>query len=143
MNRKTKRSGVRVMGWVVSSISLVLVLSAGALELFAQQGLQRDDMTTVLLTVYVASWLYVFGIAGLALLSVGWIALWLAGWLRMRVKQPAESRYFPAGPRLRPREKPEAERPQFLQDSAAPLVGNRSSRESDDLNNVTSSTRVA
>jgi hypothetical protein len=88
MNRKVKRNGLQVMGWVVGSVSLLLLLSAAGLEFSAQQRLWQENVTAALLALYLASWSYVLGLVGLVLLSI-WS---LVGWLRARVKQVARSR---------------------------------------------------
>jgi hypothetical protein len=128
------------MGWVVlGSASMLLILSAGGLELFAQQRLGQDNLTTVLLALYLASWSYVLGLVGLVLLSV-W---WLVEWVRVRAKQAAKIRYSPAEPRRRHLEQPELEDPQSLQQGVAAEVLSRSSRERGDGNEANRQTRVA
>src|SRR5262245_19246267 len=102
MNHKPHRNSVLPgMRWVVGSISLSLLINAGALALFAQE-FGHDNLATVLLALHMASWSYVLGIVGLVLVSV-W---WFVGWLRAQVKR-ARSRYFPAEPRRRHLEKAE------------------------------------
>jgi len=126
------------MGWVVGSVSLLLLISAGGLELFAQQTLGQAGVATILLALYLASLLYVVGLVGLVLLTV-W---WLVGWPRVRVKPAAMNRYSPAEPMSRRLEKPELE-VQFLEHGVAPVVPSRSSGEIDDRNKATSPSRVA
>ncbi|MGH7206495.1 MAG: hypothetical protein ACREI2_09840 [Nitrospiraceae bacterium] len=126
------------MGWVVGSVSLLLLISAGGLELFAQQTLGQASVATILLALYLASLLYVVGLVGLVVLSV-W---WLVGWLRVRGKRAAMSGYAPAELKSRRLEK-EQEGPQFQEHGVAPVVPSRSSRESDDRNKATSPSRVA
>lgn len=126
------------MGWIIGSVSMLFIISAG-LELFAQQALRQASVATLLLALYLASWTYVLGLVGLVFLSV-W---WLVGWRRLRAKPAAMSRYAPAEPRARRPEKPELESPQSLQQGVAPVVPSRSSRESDDRNKATSPSRVA
>lgn len=138
MSDKTRENGgFQRMGWVVGSVSLLLLISAGGLELFAQQTLGQASVATLLLALFLAFWSYVLGIAGLLFLSV-W---WLVGWLR--VKPAAMNRYAPAELRSRRLEEPEPANPQFLQQGVAPVEHNRSSRESDDRNKATSPSRVA
>ena len=111
MNSKTRGNGVfQEIGWVIGSVSLVLIISAG-LALAAQQVLGQEvseaSVAALLLTLYLASWLYVLGIVGLVLLSV-W---WLVGWRRVWVTRAVMSRYSQA--------------PQFLEQGVAPVVPSR------------------
>ena len=122
------------MGWVAGITSLLLLISAGGLELFAQQTLGQTSVATILLTLFLAFWSYVLGIVGLVL-SVVW-------WLHVRGKRAAMSGYASAEPRSRRLEKPELEA-QFLEHGVAPVVPSRSSRESDDRNKAASPSRVA
>lgn len=136
MNSKTQwNGGFQRMEWVVGSVSLLLLISAGGLELFAQQTLGQTSVATILLTLFLAFWSYVLGIVGLVL-SVVW-------WLHVRGKRAAMSGYASAEPRSRRLEKPEPEDLQFLQQGVAPVVPSRSSRESDDRNKAASPSRVA
>lgn len=140
MTSKAPGNGVfQGMGWVVGSVSLLLLISAVGLALFAQQVLGQASVATILLALYLASLLYVVGLVGLVLLTV-W---WLVGWLRVRGKRAAMSGYASAEPRSRRLEKPEPEDLQFLQQGVAPVVPGRSSRESDDRNKAASPSRVA
>ncbi len=140
MNSKTRENGVfQRMGRVVGSVSLLLLISAGGLELFAQQTLGQVSVATILLTLFLAFWSYVLGLVGLLFLSVQW----LVSWRRVRVKRAAMSRYSPAEPRSRRLEQPELENPQSLQQGMAPAVPTRSSTESDNRIKATSPSRVA
>ena len=140
MTGKTRGNGeFQRMGWVVGSVSLLLLISAGGLELFAQQTLGQTSVATILLTLFLAFWSYVLGLVGLLFLSVRW----LVSWRRVRVKRGAMSRYAPVEPRSRYLEKPELGDLQFIQQGVAPVVPSRSSRESDDRNKATSPSRVA
>ncbi len=140
MNSKTRENGVfQRMGRVVGSVSLLLLISAGGLELFAQQTLGQVSVATILLTLFLAFWSYVLGLVGLLFLSVRW----LVSWRRVQVKRAGMSRYSLAEPRSRRLEQPELESPQFLQQSMARVVPTRSSTESDDRNKATSPSRVA
>ena len=139
MNGKTTENGeFQKTGWVVGSASLLLLISAG-LELFVQQTLGHNSVATVVLALFLALWSYVLGLGVLLFL-----AMWcLVEWRRVRVKRAAMSSDSSAGPRSRHLEKPELRDPQYLQQGVAPVVPSRSSRENDDRNTVTSSTRVA
>jgi len=139
MTSKTRENGVfQGMGWVVGSVSLLLLISAGGLELFAQQTLGQASVATILLTLFLAFWSYVLGLVGLLFLSVRL----LVSWRRVRVKRAAMSRYSPAKPMSRRLEKAELE-VQFLEHGVAPVVPSRSSGEIDDRNKATSPSRVA
>ena len=140
MNSMTRENGVfQGMGWVVGSVSLLLLIGAGGLELFAQQTLGQVSVATLLLTLFLAFWSYVRGLVGLLFLSVQW----LVSWRRVRVKRAAMSRYSPAEPRSRRLEQPELENPQSLQQGMAPVVPTRSSTASDNRIKATSPSRVA
>ena len=140
MNRNT-RSNIALpsMRRVGGSISLLLLVSAGGLEFFAQRTLGQTSVATLLLVLYLASWSYVLGLVGLLLSLVSWVV----SWRRVRVKRADMSRYSPAEPRSRRLEQPELESPQFLQQGVAPVVPTRSSTGSDDENEATSINRVA
>jgi len=140
MTSKTQwNGGFKRMGRAVGSVSLLLLISAGGLELFAQHALGQASVATLLLTLFLAFWSYVLGIVGLLFLSV-W---WLMGWLRVQVQPAAMNRYAPAELRSRRLEEPEPANPQFLQQVVAPAVPSRSSRENDDRTKATSPSRVA
>jgi hypothetical protein len=73
MERSTNRNSVfRCFPWVLG-ISILLV-GGGGLELFAQASLAQKNITTALLTVYLASWSYALGLLGLVVLAVVWSA---------------------------------------------------------------------
>jgi len=140
MNSKTRGNSVfQGMGWVVGSVSLVLLVSAVGLALFARQALGQVSVATIILPLYLASWSYVLGLVGLLFLSVRW----LVSWRRLWVKPAAMSRYSPAESRSRRLEKLELRDHQFIEKGIAPVVPSRSSRESDDRNKATSPSRVA
>ncbi|MGH7229019.1 MAG: hypothetical protein ACREIH_07350 [Nitrospiraceae bacterium] len=140
MNSKAQGSGAfQGAGWVVGSVSLVLIISAGGLELLAQQTLGQASVAAILLTLFLAFWSYVLGLVGLLFLSVRW----LVSWRRVRVKRAALSRYAHAELRSRRLVEPEPANPQFLQQGVAPNVPSRSSRDTDDRNEVASPSRVA
>ncbi len=143
MTSKTRGNGVfQAMGWGVGSVIVLLLISAG-LKFFAQQALGQEAsearVATMLLALYLASWLYVLGIVGLVLLSVRW----LMGWQRIRVKRAAMTQYAPAEPRSRRLKKPEVEGPLSFQQGVAPVVPSRSPKESVDENEPNRLTRVA
>lgn len=137
MNSKTRGNGpFQGMGWVVVSVSMLLIISA-ALELFAQQALERASLATVVLALFLAFWSYILGVACLLFVSVRW----LVGWRRVHVTRAAMSRYAPAVPRSKRLEKPELET-ESLQQGVAPVVPSRSSKDSVEGNEATSPTRV-
>ena len=140
MNSKTRENSVfQGMGWVAGITSLLLLISAGGLELFAQQTLGQVSVATLLLTLFLAFWSYVLGLVGLLFLSVRW----LVSWRRVQVRRAGMNRYSPAEPRSRRLEQPELGSPQFLQQGMATVVPTRSSTESVDRNKATSPSRVA
>ena len=118
------------IGWVVGSVSLVLLVSAEALTLFTRQALGQVSVATILLALYLASRSYVLGLVGLLFLSVRW----LVSWRRLWVKPAAMSRYSPAESRSRRLEKLELRDHQFIEKGMAPVVPSRSSGENDDRN---------
>jgi hypothetical protein len=139
MTSKTRgKSKFQGTGWVVGSVSLVLLISAG-LELFVQQTLGHHSVATVILALFLAFWSYVLVLGGLLFLAV-W---WLVNWRRLRVKPAAMSRYSPTESRIRHLEKLELSDHEFIEKGIAPVVQCRSSRESDDRNKATSPSRVA
>lgn len=74
MTNKTRAtSGFLRMGWVVGSVSLLLLIGAVSLAIFSRQALEEASVAALLLGLYLATWSYVFGFVGLALLSVGWL----------------------------------------------------------------------
>ncbi len=79
MNRNT-RSNIALpsMRRVGGSISLLLLVSAGGLEFFAQRTLGQTSVATLLLVLYLASWFYVLGLVGLLLSLVSWVVSWNA-----------------------------------------------------------------
>jgi len=140
MNSKTRGNSVfQGMGWIVGSVSLVLLVSAVGPALFARQALGQVSVATIILALYLASWSYVLGLVGLLFLSVRW----LVSWRRLWVKPAAMSRYSPAESRSRRLEKLELRDHQFIEKGMAPVVPSRSSRENDDRNKATSPSKVA
>ncbi|MGH7230219.1 MAG: hypothetical protein ACREJU_02530 [Nitrospiraceae bacterium] len=125
------------MEWVIGSVSLLLLFSAGGLALFARQGVGPATVATKLLALYLASWSYVLGLVGL-FLSLAW---WLVSRRRVRPTRVALNRYSPAEPRRL--EEPEPEGLQFFEHDPAPVVASRLSGQSNDRNKAISSTRVA
>ena len=140
MNSKTRGNSVfQGMGWIVGSVSLVLLVSAVGPALFARQALGQVSVATIILALYLASWSYVLGLVGLLFLSVRW----LVSWRRLWMKPAAMSRYSPAESRSRRLEKLELRDHQFIEKGMAPVVPSRSSRENDDRNKATSPSKVA
>ena len=137
-NKSPGNVGFQRSRWVVGSISLLLLISAG-LALFAQYALGQASAATILLALYLASLLYVVGLAGLVVLTV-W---WLTNRRRVRVTQAAMSRYSPAEPRSRGLDKPQLEDPQFPQQGVAPVVPSLLPSDRDDRNKATTPSRVA
>ena len=63
-----------------ASIPLIFLLGAAGFVIFAHVAEARDAAPIALLGLYLATWSYVLGVAGVALL-LGW---WLWKWLHMR-----------------------------------------------------------
>jgi hypothetical protein len=77
-------------------VSQFLLIRAG-LALCARQALRQASGGTILLALYVAaSWLYVMGLVGSVVLSVGW----LVGWLYVRLRAFVLNRKLPVQPAL-------------------------------------------
>jgi len=75
-------------------VSQFLLIRAG-LALCARQALRQASGGTILLALYVAaSWLYVIGLVGSVVLSVGW----LVGWLYVRLRALVLKRKLPVQP---------------------------------------------
>ena len=75
-------------------VSQFLLIRAG-LALCARQALRQASGGTILLALYVAaSWLYVIGLVGSVVLSVGW----LVGWLYVRLHALVLNRKLPVQP---------------------------------------------
>jgi hypothetical protein len=73
MNRKAQENVVfRGMGWMIGTVSILFLMSAG-LELFVRQAFRQADITTVLLALALATWSSILGIVGLVLLSFWWV----------------------------------------------------------------------
>jgi hypothetical protein len=138
MKRKTWANRVlQTRGWIIGSAAVLLLLSAGGLMLLAQHAREQANVVTALLALHLASWSYVLGIVCLVLLPV----LELIGWFRVR--RAARIRYSSVEPRRRDLEKLKMESTQLLQQGVASVVPSRSSRQSDERNKATSSTKVA
>ena len=140
MTNKTQGDGgFQRMVWVIGGLSLLFIVVAGGLEFFVQQAFRQASVATILLALYVASLLYVVGLVGMLVLTV-W---WLLRWSRVRAKPAAMSPYSPAEPRSRRLDNPQLEESQFPQQSVAPVVPSRSSRDSGAGNVAASPSRVA
>ena len=85
----------REMGWLVASAATLLAVSAGLL-LFARHEAGQAGLSTVLLSLYVASWAYAGAILALAFFSV-W---WLMGVWRHRKIRAVMRRYAVAEPAI-------------------------------------------
>ena len=129
-----------MIGWTVVSISLLLLISADGLSLFAQQGLGRDNAATLLFALHLASWSYVLGLVGL-LLGLAW---WFVSRRRMQLTRGAVSGYAPVEPSFLRVEDPERETTTFQEyDDMAPAVPDLLFGQSDDRTKATRSTKVA
>ena len=127
------------MGWIIGSVSLPFLASAG-LELFVRQTFSQDSVATILLALALASWLKVLGLGGLLIFSIWWfVNLWHGG-----TKGSALSRDSSAGSRSRHLEQPEWRDSHYLSSrGVAPVVPSRSSREREDRNETHTRTKVA
>lgn len=130
---------LQAKGLILGSAAVLLLLSAGGLTLLAQHAREEANVVVMLLALHLASWSYILGIAGLALVP----ALELIGWLRLPVKPESMSRNSSVGPRRRDFTNPEMEGPQFFQQDMAPVVSSRLSKQSDDRSKTANSARVA
>jgi hypothetical protein len=72
---KERDGGVRITGWPVSTVGLLLLISAG-LELLAHQVFGQTDVDTLLWALSLGFWTYVLGFAGFLILSVQWLVDW-------------------------------------------------------------------
>lgn len=110
MNRKTRENGVfQGMGWMIGSVSMLFLISAG-LELFVRQTFRQASVATILLALSLARWSYVLGSGGLIFLTV----LWLVKWRSLRIQRGVMREYPPTEPSRRPVENPVLADPQFL-----------------------------
>jgi hypothetical protein len=110
MNRKTRENGVfQGMGWMVGTVSLLFLISAG-LELFVRQTFRQASVATILLALSLARWSYVLGSGGLIFLTL-W---WLLKWRSLRIQRAVMREQPPAKPSRRPVETPVLADPQFL-----------------------------
>jgi hypothetical protein len=110
MNRKTRENGLfQGMGWMIGTVSLLFLISAG-LELFVRQTFRQASVATILLALSLARWFYVLGSGGLIFLTV-W---WLLKWRSLRIQRAVMREQPPAEPSLRPVENPVLADPQFL-----------------------------
>ena|SRR5437879_1395248 len=110
MNRKTRGIGAfQGLGWMVGTVSLLFLISAG-LELFVRQTFRQASVATILLALSLARWSYVLGLGGLIFLTV-WCLL---KWRSLRIQRGVMREQPPAEPSLRPVENPVLADPQFL-----------------------------
>jgi len=110
MNRKTRGHGLfQGMGWMIGTVSLLFLISAG-LELFVRQMFRQASVATILLALSLARWSYVLGSGGLIFLTV-W---WLLKWRSLRIQRAVMREYPPTEPGRRPVENPVLADPQFL-----------------------------
>jgi hypothetical protein len=110
MNRKTRENGLfQGMGWMIGTVSLLFLISAG-LELFVRQTFRQASVATILLALSLARWSYVLGSGGLIFLTL-W---WLLKWRSLRIQRAVMREQPPAEPNRRPVENPVLADPQFL-----------------------------
>ena len=67
-----------------AGIPFILILIAGGLIVFAQFAEARDNATAMILGLFLATWSYVFAVAG-TILFASW---WLLRWHHMRTVHP-------------------------------------------------------
>jgi hypothetical protein len=139
MNRKAQENVVfRGMGWMIGTVSILFLMSAG-LELFVRQAFRQADITTVLLALALAAWSSVLGIVGLVLLSFWWVVRQV----REPINKATLNRYAPVEPRSHRLEKPELADSQFRQPDPARSIPKRSLSETTARDEAPSSTRAA
>ena len=110
MNGKTRENGVfQGMGWMIGSVSLLFLISAG-LELFVRQTFRQASVATILLALSLARWSYVLGSGGLIFLTM----CWLLKWRSLRIQRAVMRAHPPAEPSRRPVENPVLADAQFL-----------------------------
>jgi hypothetical protein len=127
---KERDGGIRRIGWLVSIIGALLLISAG-LELLAHQVFGQIDVDTLLWALYLGFWTYVLGFAGFLILSVRW----LVDWRRVGTSRMAMNQLPFTESKRRRLEKPELEGPpQILEQAVAPVVPGRSSWDCNDGN---------
>lgn len=124
---------------ILGSAAVLLLLSAGGLTLVAQHAREEANAVVMLLALHLASWSYVLGIAGLLLVPI----LEVIGWLHLPVKREPMSRYSPVEAKRRDFEQPEMDDTSSLQRDVASVALSRLSRQSNDRNQASSSTKVA
>ena len=124
---------------ILGSAAVLLLLSAGGLTLVAQHAREEANAVVMLLALHLASWSYALGIAGLLLVPI----LEVIDWLHLPVKRESMSRYSPVEAKRRDFEQPEMDDTSSLQRDVASVALSRLSRQSNDRNQASSSTKVA
>ena len=138
-DRKTREHGVfEGLGWMVGSISLLFLFSAG-LEFFVRQGVRQVSVATFLLALSLASWSFVLGL-GVWLVFVVW---WFVKWRHGRVKRQVMSRPSFAGSQSLQLETSKLRDPQSPQWGTAPSVPHHSAEASEDGHETHNLPRVA
>jgi hypothetical protein len=136
MESKTGMNGeFRWMRWLLGSISVLLLMAAGRLAVFAQPPPWEANVTKILLALYLAFWSYVLGIVGLVLLAVWWFV-----GRRMQTNRADMSRYSRAKSRHRGRIHPVLEPQQFREQGAAtgdPIPLTVTARNGNKIDNLT------
>jgi hypothetical protein len=131
--------GVRITGWLLSTVGLLLLISAG-LELLAHQVFGQTDVDTLLWALSLGFWTYVLGFAGFLILSVRW----LVDWWRVGASRMAMNPLSVAESNRRRFEGPELEgSPHIREQGVTSTVPGRSSWDSNDRNKANGETRVA
>ncbi|WP_447980103.1 hypothetical protein [Candidatus Nitrospira bockiana] len=100
-----RRSFLQRTAWATGSAGLLLLMTAGGLELSTQWKPDHFGFGTLLLMLHLASWAYVLGLAGLLVSA----ASWLVSRPHTRSPQRAMSRCSSSG-RRRDVEQPELKR---------------------------------
>lgn len=115
--------GVRITGWPVSTVGLLLLISAG-LELLAHQVFGQTDVDTLLWALSLGFWTYVLGFAGFLILSVRWLVdWWRVGASRKAMNQSS----ITESKRGRFDEREIENLPHLLEQGVVPIVSDRSS----------------
>lgn len=139
MDRKIREHGMcEGLGWMVGSISLLFLLSAG-LELFVRQGFRQLSVATFLLVLSLAFWSFVLSLGILLSFSVWWFVKWRRG----LAKRAVMGRQFDAGLPNRHLEKSELRDPHSPQRGMALPVSSHTSNASEDGHEARRLSRVA
>lgn len=124
---------------MIGTGAVLLLLSAAGLTLLAQHAREQTNVAVMLLTLHLAAWSYVLGMAGLILVPV----LEFIDWLRLPVKPGSISRYPTVEQKCRDLERPEKVGIPSRRRDGIPIAVSRVSQQSKNRHKAASSTKVA